>query len=133
MKLAYSLSSAKDFSENSGVIKGYLIGILLLIIAFYFILWFLRVYRKGGPLKRGGRLKVIDRLMLGRDTSVCIVQVNGKYLLLSVSATAVSLIKELDKEDFDSVSLEDTEKDNTDHKNGFSQYFKNKLMNGGKK
>lgn len=133
MKLAYSLTASEDFSKNSGIVKGYLVAILLLIIFFYFILWFIKAYRRGGFLKGGNRLKVIDRLMLSKDSSICIVQVNEKYLLLSVSATAVHLIKELDKEDFDSIQLENNEEKNADFKQNFIQCLKDKLMNGGKK
>lgn len=131
MKCAYSLAGTEKFSENSNVIKAYLIGILLLIIVFYFLLWFLKVYKKGGFLKHGNRLKIVERLSLSRETSVCIVKVNKEYLLLSVSATAVRLIKELDKEDFDSIQLEN--ENNADFKHGFSKCLKDKLINGGKK
>lgn len=131
MKYAYSLAATDKFSENSHVIKAYLIGILLLIIVFYFVLWFLKTYRKGNFLKHGNRFKLIDRLILSRETSVCIVKVNKEYLLLSVSATAVRLIKELDKEDFDSIQLDN--ENNVDFKQGFSKCLKDKLMNGGKK
>lgn len=133
MKLAYSLKVSGDFSANSNTVKAYLIVLFLLIIFFYFILWFLKAYKRGGFLKGGNRLKIVERLMLSKDTAVCIVQVNNKYLLLSVSTTAVQLIQELDKEDFNSIPPENEEKNHADFKQNFVQCLKNKLMNGGKK
>lgn len=133
MKFAYSLTAGSSFSENGVAVKGYLIGILLLIIIFYFALWFLKNYRKGLFGKQGSRLKVLERLMLSRDTAVCIVKVNERYLLLSVSNTAVTLIKELDKEEFDSIQSGNTDNKEADFKPSFTQCLKDKLMNGGKK
>lgn len=133
MTWAYSLTGTVARTDRAAVIKAYLIGILLLIIIFYLAVWFLKSYRNGVLYKRIGRLKLLDSLMLSRDSALLLVKVNDRYLLLSSTASSVSLITELDSKDFDSSDITDSEINNSGLNRSFSQYLKEKLMNGGKK
>lgn len=42
-------------------------------------------------------IKVLDRMMLGQDKSLLIVQVGQKYCLIGVAQSGIQLLKELDE------------------------------------
>lgn len=95
-------------SDNS-IIKAYLIGILLLIIFFYIIVYFLKTYKKGILIKRGRHLKIIDTLPLSKDSVLYIVKANEEYLLIGSSNNGLRLIKGLDSVAFTEIEdIEDT-------------------------
>ena len=88
----------------------YVIAMLLLIfVAAYLVTRFV-----GGKAKMGagqGRIRhmqVLETLSLGRDRSVVMVEVGGKYCLIGVSGQNVSLIGMFDPEDLTPIVLEES-------------------------
>lgn len=57
-------------------------------------LWLLARY--SGRLRRGRRLEVLDRAVLGRAASIALVRVDDSRLLVGVSAEGVRLLRDLD-------------------------------------
>jgi flagellar protein FliO/FliZ len=76
------------------------IGFSLLVV--FGLLWGLaKVARRGGVGKRGsGSLSVLNRQSLSRGSSVAIVQVADRALILGVTDTQVSLLGETDLDAF---------------------------------
>ncbi len=64
-------------------------------LAYFFIKYGLgrRVWANG----RRQRMKVVDQLHLGPKTALSLVEIDGKYILISHSENSSSLIKELDR------------------------------------
>lgn len=55
--------------------------------------------------KGGGKyIRLLDKTVLGQDKSIALVKAGGKYLLLGIAASGISVLAELDKE-----QLEETE------------------------
>jgi len=51
-------------------------------------------------------MKVVDRLTVGKDAGLTIIQIGEKYMLASVSGSKIDVLREIDKEDlieFDTV------------------------------
>lgn len=78
------------------------IGFSLLVV--FGLLWGLaRVARRGGIGRRGsGSLSVLNRQSLSRGSSVAVVQVADRALILGVTDTQVSLLGETDLDAFGS-------------------------------
>lgn len=57
-------------------------------------LWLLARY--SGRFRRGRRLEVLDRAVLGRAASIALVRVDDSRLLVGVSAEGVRLLRDLD-------------------------------------
>ncbi|NTW04802.1 MAG: flagellar biosynthetic protein FliO [Peptococcaceae bacterium] len=64
-------------------------------LAYFFIKYGLgrRVWANGGRR----RMRVVEQLPLGPKTAISLVEIDGKYILLSHSENNSSLIKELDR------------------------------------
>lgn len=69
------------------------IGVLGLI---FFLFYALKKLNKGISVKSGNRLRVLDRVSLGRDGMLLIVSVCGKLMLLGVTAHRVEKLCDLD-------------------------------------
>lgn len=52
-----------------------------------------------GAFTGGRRMEVLDRLPLGRDQSVVLARVGGRYLLLGAGTAGVTLLAELTEEE----------------------------------
>lgn len=69
------------------------IGVIGLI---FFLFYALKKLNKGISVKSGNRLKVLDRVNIGRDGMLLIVSVCGKVMLLGVTAQKVDKLCDLD-------------------------------------
>ncbi len=83
-----------------------LIGILFTIVAILALAFVatrymgkLRFHGFSRSIGGGGRMKVLDQLALGRDTRILLVQIGTRILLLSATASEVSLLTELSEEE----------------------------------
>lgn len=81
------------------------IGFSLLVV--FGLLWGLaKVARRGGIVRRGsGSLSVLNRQSLSRNSSVAIVQVADRALILGVTDAQVSLLGETDLDAFGHAQL----------------------------
>lgn len=69
------------------------LGVLGLI---FFLFYAIRKLNKGIAVKSGNKLRVLDRINLGRDGMLLIVSVCGKLMLLGVTAQRVDKLCDLD-------------------------------------
>ncbi|MDE6580383.1 MAG: flagellar biosynthetic protein FliO [Ruminiclostridium sp.] len=62
------------------------IGVIGLI---FFLFYALRKLNKGISVKSGSRLRVLDRVSIGRDSMLLVVSVCGKVILLGVTSQRI--------------------------------------------
>lgn len=71
-----------------------LIGFIAVLVAAYFVTRFI-----GSRMSQGTGskyLKIVDRIILGNDKSICIVQVGNCFYLIGISNHHVELLGEID-------------------------------------
>lgn len=69
------------------------LGVLGLI---FFLFYAIRKLNKGIAVKSGNKLRVLDRINLGRDGMLLVVSVCGRLMLLGVTAQRVDKLCDLD-------------------------------------
>lgn len=69
------------------------IGVLGLI---FFLFYALKKLNKGVSVKSGNRLRVLDRVNLGRDGMLLVVSICGKLMLLGATSSRVEKLCDLD-------------------------------------
>ena len=98
---------------NAGVTGGLdslfsLIWMLVCVLAVIVLAWLFTRYvaGRGGTIGVPGgseRFRVLARLSLGREQSAVLVKAGEKYLLLGVTATKITVLKELTAEEAETV------------------------------
>ena len=80
---------------------GALLVIVLVLGGSYFFTRWAGTHLNGGLLPRGGgsRMRILDRISIGRDQQLLVVQAGGRYLLLGSSADRLTLLTELTAEE----------------------------------
>lgn len=85
---------------------GTLLGMLTAVVAILFLAWLVTRYLAGwtsGAARfsrnRGGRLRLLERMSLGREQYLAVVQAGEKYLLLGVTGSQITLLRELSAEE----------------------------------
>lgn len=81
------------------------IGVLGLI---FFLFYALKKLNKGISVKSGSRLRVLDRVNIGREGMLLIVSVCGRVMLLGVTAQKVDKLCDLDISEDEYLSMEQT-------------------------
>ncbi len=81
------------------LVGGLLLFVLILFLAWFCTRWISKNY--GGGQKVRGRIKVLERTALGPDRSLVIVQFEGRFWLLGVTAHQISKIEELSSDLFE--------------------------------
>lgn len=79
------------------------IGVLGLI---FFLFYALKKLNKGISVKSGNRLRVLDRVSIGRDSMLLIVSACGRVMLLGVTSQRVEKLCDLDISEEDYLSAE---------------------------
>lgn len=81
------------------------IGTLVIIVAILFLTYICTKYI-GNRMSLGGYggqsaryISVIDRIMVGQESSVALVRVSGRVLLLGITGDNVNLLTEIDKDE----------------------------------
>jgi flagellar biogenesis protein FliO len=62
----------------------------------FFMFWMLRKVSKMQAVASGNKLRIIDRANTGRDSSLLVVSVSGKLMLVGVSAQRIEKLCDLD-------------------------------------
>lgn len=127
MMLLYSLTGNSDW----GLIKSYLLGILLILAIFYIVILFLKTYKKGILFKRGGHLKVIETLPLSKDNILYIIKINDEYLLIGSSAKNINILKSLEQSEFEDLEVSNETRD-LSFKDGFKKFLRQNYDRGDK-
>ena len=81
-----------------------LVCVLVIVVLAYLFTKY--VAGRGGTIGASGgseRFKVLSRLSLGREQSAVLVKAGEKYLLLGVTASQISVLKELTQEEAEAV------------------------------
>lgn len=80
---------------------GALLVIVLVLGGSYFFTRWAGTHLNGGLLPRegGSRMRILDRISIGRDQQLLVVQAGGRYLLLGSSADRLTLLTELTAEE----------------------------------
>ncbi|MCI8437413.1 MAG: flagellar biosynthetic protein FliO [Lawsonibacter sp.] len=79
-----------------------LLAVILLVLAgaWFFTRWAGQNFGGSGLLIRSGsRLRVLDRVMLGRDQALLVVKAGQRYLLLGSTPAGLTLLAELSQEE----------------------------------
>lgn len=76
-------------------------GTLILVVAILVLCYY--TTRKLGKLQLGGSVngsyvRLLDRVAVGQDKAVALVQAGGKYFLLGIASSQITVLSELDKE-----------------------------------
>lgn len=80
----------------------------LILYGCWFFTRFAATRIQAGYGKPGGRLQVMDRVALASDKSLAIVRAGGRYLLIGVAPSQISVLAELTKEDVEQPGEEGT-------------------------
>ncbi|WP_156951365.1 flagellar biosynthetic protein FliO [Lacrimispora aerotolerans] len=76
--------------------------LILTILILYLSYIFTKSLGKGIGLKRGGtHMQMLDRLPLGQDKAVAIVQLGSHYYLIGIAASQITLLAEIPEEEID--------------------------------
>jgi flagellar protein FliO/FliZ len=70
-----------------------LVGVLGLI---FFMFWLLRKVNKQMRTASGSRLRILDRAITGRESSLIVVSVSGKLMLIGVSTGRIEKLCDLE-------------------------------------
>ena len=83
--------------EALSLLGALLVTLLVLIGAYFFTRWAANssLLTGGGFARGSGRLHVLDRLSLGKDHSLLVVQVGERYFLLGCSPSGLTSLCEL--------------------------------------
>lgn len=81
------------------------IGVIGLI---FFLFYALKKLNKGISVKSGNRLRVLDRVNIGRDSMLLIVSVCGQVILLGVTSQRVEKLCDLDISEKEYLNTEQT-------------------------
>lgn len=83
--------------ETLSLLGALLVILLVLVGAYFFTRWAASssLFFGGGIGRSSGRLHVLDRLNLGRDYALLVVQVGERYLLLGCSPSGLTSLCEL--------------------------------------
>lgn len=77
-----------------------LIGVTGIIVgAYFFTRWFAKKY---SGVNCGKHIKIAERVPLGKDSSLVLVEISSKMYLLSVSPQKTEILVDFDKDDFPS-------------------------------
>lgn len=90
-------SSPSDFDPTKTLVRVVLVMVLLSAVLTGGLVLFQRISRRG--LKFGSEsrpLRMVDRLVLGPKSSVCLVQTCGKIMVLGVSDGDISVLMDTD-------------------------------------
>jgi flagellar protein FliO/FliZ len=69
----------------------------VLILTYYGSHWYARrVSNAAGNITGGNHIKVIERVIVSKSSSLVIIDIEGQQLLLGISEQNISLIKELE-------------------------------------
>jgi len=100
-----------------------IVGIIFVLFLTYYGTKWLSV--KATNISKSKYMNVIDRIVLGQNKFLAIVEISNKYYLLSITDNNINIIKEL--EEFELKATENTT-ENLEFNKIFSKFLKNKQL-----
>lgn len=97
------------------------IGIIFVLFLTYYTTKWLSL--KAANISKSKYINVVDKMMLGQNKYLAIVEISSKYYLLSITDNSINIIKDLDE-----LELKVTENatENLEFNKIFGKFFKNK-------
>lgn len=94
---------------------GTLLGMLAAVVVILLLAWLFTRYLAGrtpGAMRffrnRAGRLQMLERMPLGREQYLAVIRMGEKYLLLGVTGSQITLLRELSAEETSAWTEEET-------------------------
>jgi len=97
------------------------LGIIFVLFLTYYGTKWLSV--KATSISKSKYMNVIDKIVLGQNKFLAIVEISNKYYLLSITDNNINIIKELDELE---IKVTENITENVDFNKIFSKFFKNK-------
>ncbi len=114
-----------DIGDFLQLIATFVIVVLILILAFVMTR---RIGKTAIRYQNSSNMKVLERILLGQDKSLLIVQVGNKYCLIGVAQSGIQLLMELKEEDISELILQAREGATTDFRmSQFKEIFLDKF------
>lgn len=114
-----------DIGDFLQLIGTFIVVVLILILAFVMTK---RIGKTAIRYQNSSNMKVLERVLLGQDKSLLIVQVGNKYCLIGVAQSGIQLLLELTEEDIPDLILQAQESAMTDfHMSQFKEIFLDKF------
>lgn len=98
------------------------LGIIFVLFLTYYGTKWLSV--KATNISKSKYMNVIDKIMLGQNKFLAIVEISNKYYLLSITDNNINIIKEL--EELELKTTENTTTEKLEFNKIFSKFLKNK-------
>jgi flagellar protein FliO/FliZ len=99
------------------------LGIIFVLFLTYFSTKWLSV--KATTIAKSKYINIVDKVMLGQNKYLAIVEISNKYYLMSVTENNINIIKDLDEFE---LSYTENIVDNSEFNKMFSKFFKNKQL-----
>ena len=93
---------------------------------FFILVYAMKKLNNGVGYVNGNRMKVIDRISLGKDTMLAVVLVAGKLMLLGVSGQHIEKLADLDMtpEEYNENKSSSEAQDGATFQSAFSEMFR---------
>lgn len=75
-------------------------GIVLIIVAAYYVTYFIGVKSQGISRGKTQNIQLVDRFAISRDKSFCLVEVSGNVYLVAITNQSMTLIDKIDSAAF---------------------------------
>lgn len=100
-----------------------LLGIIfVLFLTYYGTKW---LSLKANSMSKSKYMNIVDKIVLGQNKYLAIVEVSNKYYLMSIAENNISIIKELDENELIIQKSEGSIATNIEFNKIFSKFMKN--------
>jgi len=101
------------------------LGIIFVLFLTYFSTKWLSI--KASSITKSKHMNIVDKIMLGQNKYLAIVEISNKYYLISVTDNNINIIKDLDEFE---LSFDENIGNNMEFNKIFTKVFKNKQLYG---
>ena len=84
----------------------FIIGTIVIIIAAYYVTYFIGMKSTGASRGRNRNINMVDRFAISKDKSFCLVEIAGKIYVVGVTNQGMTLLDTLDAEEFAEAAAE---------------------------
>lgn len=96
------------------------LGIIFVLFLTYYGTKWLSV--KTTSISKSKYMNVVDKIVLGQNKYLAIIEISNKYYLLSITDNSINIIKDLDELDLKTIEITS---ENLEFNKIFSRFFKN--------
>jgi len=84
----------------------FIVGTIIIIIAAYYVTYFIGVKSTGASRGRNRNINLLDRFSISKDKSFCLVEIAGKVYVVAVTNQSMTLLDTLDAATFAGTAAE---------------------------